>query len=148
MHLERAEDGEPFVLSRNERAHSALYVAHPGDCPGCADALRWLEARAPALARWDGRAVAILGAGAARGAGDAVALCDAEGRAREALGLDDPESALLLACDRFGQVYAAWRVGRDHALPSPDALETELRGIAIQCPECGVPDEPGRGEWG
>lgn len=28
-----------------------------------------------------------------------------------------------------------------------ERLESELAAIATQCPECGVPDEPGHGEW-
>lgn len=63
-----------------------------------------------------------------------------------ALGLGAGQSALIIA-DRWGLVYFAAQTTGFTDLPDADEVEDWLRYLATQCPECGVPDEPGHGEW-
>ncbi|MGQ0814860.1 MAG: hypothetical protein ACT4O1_10400 [Gemmatimonadota bacterium] len=44
-------------------------------------------------------------------------------------------------------VYFAKETTTFTDLPSAIEVEEWLRYLATQCPECGVMDEPGRGEW-
>jgi hypothetical protein len=68
------------------------------------------------------------------------------GAASGVLGLD-PRSAALLIVDRYGQVYHVAEAGEDGQLPDVAEIEQWTRFLATQCPECGVIDEPGQGEW-
>lgn len=73
-------------------------------------------------------------------------LADPEGEAHRRCGVDEGVAALIVA-DRWGQIYAVERARTERELPGPREIEEWLRYLATQCPECGVPDEPGRGEW-
>lgn len=58
----------------------------------------------------------------------------------------EDEAGVVIA-DRYGVVYHAAH-GRSAAdLPDTDEVVDWLRYLATQCPECGVPDEPGLGEF-
>lgn len=56
------------------------------------------------------------------------------------------EAAVVVA-DRFGVVYDQAHSRDANDLPDTAALIEWLRFLATQCPECGVPDEPGFGEY-
>ncbi|MGH7575689.1 MAG: hypothetical protein ACREM1_11280 [Longimicrobiales bacterium] len=56
------------------------------------------------------------------------------------------EAAVVVA-DRFGVVYDQAHSRDANDLPDAAALIEWLRFLATQCPECGVPDEPGFGEY-
>lgn len=60
------------------------------------------------------------------------------------LGIDD--SALIIA-DRWGVVYFVQETTTLHDLPPVDEVIEWVRYLSMQCPECGVIDEPGYGEW-
>lgn len=62
------------------------------------------------------------------------------------LSVDDGRSALIIA-DRWGVVYFAQQTDTFADLPAPERIEEWVRFLATQCPECGVIDEPGHGEW-
>ncbi|HEX7052030.1 MAG TPA: hypothetical protein VF188_17610 [Longimicrobiales bacterium] len=118
------------------------------------DGARYLEslsAAAPALALWGGRPIVVVpGIEAARAAAEAAPsfpiLVDGDGAAARRCGVAAGRAALLIA-DRWGQIYDATYADSTRDLPDAGAIEEWLRFIATQCPECGVPDEPGRGEW-
>lgn len=57
------------------------------------------------------------------------------------------EHAGLLVVDRYGQLYHSASAERPDQLPDASELEEWVRFLATQCPECGVIDEPGYGEW-
>ena len=63
-----------------------------------------------------------------------------------ALGIREGASALIIA-DRWGDVYSSQQSRSFDDLPSTAQIEEWIRFLAMQCPECGVIDEPGYGEW-
>ena len=64
----------------------------------------------------------------------------------EALGIGPDDNALIIT-DRWSVVYVARRGRAITDLPPVPEVEDWLRYLATQCPECGVIDEPGYGEW-
>jgi hypothetical protein len=64
----------------------------------------------------------------------------------DALGVPAGESALIIA-DRWGEVYVARHSTSVSDFPAASEIEQWVRFLATQCPECGVIDEPGYGEW-
>jgi len=107
------------------------------------------------LGVWAGRPLVIVPASvenAARlvGSVDGVpfpVLADPDGDVRRRLGVPADRAALVIA-DRWGVVYNAVEADTARDLPPVDEVIEWVRYLATQCPECGVPDEPGRGEWG
>lgn len=152
------EPGDRFREPRALRGTAALGGRTPRDAivlavvTGDAAVVRkWLgpvAAAANDIEDWYARLVLVLGdGGAADAAGDSRrVVIDENGAVRAALGLERGESAVIIA-DRFRQVYHSARVDSPDALPGPDDIEQWTRFLATQCPECGVIDEPGRGEW-
>jgi hypothetical protein len=59
----------------------------------------------------------------------------------------EPEACALIIADRWGLVYDSRQTVDFSDLPNVAEVEEWLRFLATQCPECGVPDEPGYGEW-
>lgn len=146
--------GRSFRLSRTDRRATVLVFLHGPDCAVCRNRLRELGAAAGELAAWDARPVAVVGA-----AEDEVSrlvqdpglpfpvLADPDGAARARYEVESDEVALFVA-DRFGEVFAAERAADADALSATPELESWARFLTTQCPECGVPDVPGRGAWG
>jgi hypothetical protein len=62
----------------------------------------------------------------------------------DALGVEN--SALVIA-DRWRVVYFARGTTTFADLPAADDVVDWVRYLGTQCPECGVIDEPGHGEW-
>src|SRR5262245_48032018 len=62
------------------------------------------------------------------------------------LGIEAHANALIIA-DRWSMVYFAQQTMTFTDLPGATEVEQWLRYLATQCPECGVIDEPGYGEW-
>jgi len=117
------------------------------------DYLRSLDAVASELQAWSGRlflvaptreAARVLPAPS--GARVAV-MADPTGEIRRRIGVPEGGMAVIVA-DRWGVVYHVTQSESPAALPRADDLVAWLRYLATQCPECGVPDEPGLGEWG
>lgn len=73
-------------------------------------------------------------------------LADVGGAARGRIGIAAGNAGLVIA-DRYGQVYEVNEVSAEVVLPSPGEIEEWVKFLATQCPECGVIDEPGYGEW-
>ena len=74
-------------------------------------------------------------------------LADPGDELRQRCGVPADSAAVFIA-DRWGQVYDRTLVGRSHGFPTIEDVTAWFRFLATQCPECGVIDEPGRGEWG
>jgi hypothetical protein len=127
--------------------HSSVVVFPHARCDDCLVYLLRLDALAGDLTVWGGRPLAVLleeaeARGLARQLSFPVLLDD--GRARNRAGLQ-PDRAAVFVADRFGTVYRSDRTGWDHHFPGDREIVDEVRFIGIQCPECGVPDEPPRG---
>jgi peroxiredoxin len=122
---------------------------HGAACSDCRRYLSELASAASNFAAWDGRVVVLVPgpaaeASAVRGEPELpfAVLSDADRRAPLA------DGATVVVADRYGHVYSVSEADDSHVLPTPRELEEWLKFLATQCPECGVPDEPGPGDWG
>jgi hypothetical protein len=130
LRLHAPELGAPVVLLvRNESLERARpYIR------ALAESLRELR-------DWDGRPLLIT----ERDAGVTQLPAAVATRAVwDELSIED--SALIIA-DRWGVVYFMQETTTFDDLPSADEVVVWVRYLAMQCPECGVIDEPGYGEW-
>jgi hypothetical protein len=150
--LPRAADGAPVDLNSASRdARLLLIVA--GDDAGAAAALEPIADAARDIEHWYARlfVVATGSADAARRLDDRLGsrlsvLNDADEAAARRLGLAGGGAALFVA-DRYGQIYEVAGAPSAAGLPAASELEEWAKFLATQCPECGVIDEPGHGEW-
>lgn len=147
LELPRARDG---VLVPWRAPHrGAPVVVFLADVESGREYVRELEARDSELRYWSGRPLVVLpvargGSEEERelGAGGVELLADPDGEAHRRCGVRGGEAALFIA-DRWGQVYHVARASAEAELPDIDEIEEWMRYLATQCPECGVPDEPG-----
>lgn len=154
--LPSATDGHPAALRPSGRDARLLVFLRSAEGTEGHDYLRGLAAANTTLRRWDARPTAVVPAhleAAARLVHDLrppfPVLADVDGAARRRCGVDEGAAALFIA-DRWGEVYHSVLAPSESALPAPppDGMIMQwLRYLATQCPECGVPDEPGQGEW-
>lgn len=147
-----------LVLPHPGAARTSRGPGDPGGCAACGDYLAAVARHAEDYRNWDARPVAVVapegpGTAASPPETDPTAAAGVDlpvvvdtGGLRERCGLG--HGAGVLVADRFGQVHRVEVASPDHDLPDPveDLLE-EVRHLGIMCPECGVPDEPGRGAW-
>lgn len=149
LRLPRADGGGDVALRAGLGRGSVVHVVPDPEDAAARRYRERLEAERGMLARWRARLVLLHTGGVvgARG-GDPriVRLVDDRGMARRRLGLSPAEGAVLIA-DEWGMIYAAECSPDVTGLPDVEEISDWLRFIATQCPECGVPDEPGRGEW-
>ncbi len=72
-------------------------------------------------------------------------LVDEDGRVHRSAGALDahghPSTAVYVA-DRFGEVFAVYRVADGQEMPTGGEIVEWLSFINSQCPECGVPEWP------
>lgn len=149
--LPRARDGARVPWRAPQRG--APVVVFLAGIESGRDYVRRLGGRAAELRVWTGRPMVVLPVGA-RGGEEALGrqgegmelLADPDGEAHRRCGVGEGEAALFIA-DRWGQIYLAERAPAESELPNVGEVEEWLRYLSTQCPECGVPDEPGRGEW-
>ncbi len=149
--LPRAEDGAPVVWRAPRRGAPVVVFLATRDAGRAY--LRDLAAAEPEFRVWYGRPIVVLPTGLelrsvvpADAADTLTVVSDPGGEAHRRCGVGEGSAALFVA-DRWGQIYLAARTGDETELPPTDEIEEWLRYLATQCPECGVPDEPGRGEW-
>src|SRR5690606_40986446 len=121
------------------------------------DAAALLERLARAAERlelWAGRPLAIVAssleeATALVGRVEGVpfpVLADVDGAALRRMNVPRGRTALIIA-DRWGVVYHSVEAETAADLPEEDDVVECVRYLAPQFPECGVPDDPGHGEW-
>jgi len=151
--LPAVPDGRPVSLRDPARGAPVLVVLRYDDEEGAAE-LEWLARAAGRLEPWAGRPLAIVAlsleeatelVGRVGGVPFPV-LADVDGSALRRLNVPADRSALVIA-DRWGLVYHSVAAEGVAQLPEEDELVEWVRYLATQCPECGVPDEPGHGEW-
>lgn len=146
-------EGEEVSLEAGGRDARVLLVLPADDLEAGLDYWRQFIELSDELRHWYARPLAMLPAEPAAlgiNPSEVVApfpvLLDHDGSAHERLDVEQSEAALFIA-DRYGQVYVAERAQNLTDLPTPRQIEEWVRFLAVQCPECGVIDEPGYGEW-
>lgn len=120
------------------------------DCAACREFLEQLDDAADEIEMWGARPLVVL---PEEGDTDLLAeklgfpvLADEDSAARRACGVDSGQVVLFVA-DRYGSVHEVFKVTGEHAFPPVEDLVEWTKFLGTQCPECGVPDEPGLGEW-
>lgn len=151
LRLPRADGAGEVALRAGHGRGSVVYIVPEREDEASRSYREALESAGAMLGRWKARLLVVLpGRGAEpAGGGEArrvSAAVDDGGILRRRLGIDPAEGTLLVA-DEWGVLYAAERSSDPGRLPDAGEISDWLRFIATQCPECGVPDEPGRGEW-
>lgn len=76
---------------------------------------------------------------------DVPIVRDSNDTLRAGCGLEPGESALLVT-DRWGEIYDVFTPASGHDWPDAEELQEWLYYLAMQCPECGVPDHAGS-DW-
>ena len=140
-------DGVTRQLRPAARRATVLVLPHADDCEGCRRYLRDIADGRDRLSRWQADVVAVLGSEDAAGSLDLPAVADEDGDVRDRIGIPHGIAAAVVA-DRHGEVWELTTDPGGHELPSLETLAQDVRFIAIQCPECEVPDTPDMGEWG
>ena len=132
-----------LALRAPELGSTVLLLVRDEALPAANGYIATLEKHAPGICDWYARILIVTESKAA----DTILPT---GRGDEAdwneLALSPGESALLIA-DRWGEIYFAQHTRSFDDLPSAAEIEEWTRFLATQCPECGVIDEPGYGEW-
>jgi len=142
------EDGSPVRLRDPARGAPVILLLPDHPAKGFAGYAESLAAARERLRAWYGRPLLVTGAGG----GSPLrrphlpVLNDREGSLRSRSGAGGKAGALVVA-DRWGQIYLLTATEQAGDLPAIDALEEWVKYLATQCPECGVIDEPGHGEW-
>ena len=134
---------EDLRLPAPELGSPALLFVRDAVLDRDADCIRSWEEQLPELTVWYGRPIVIT---ETRQLAAALPVARAAPDAWNALGIEPGACALIIA-DRWGMIYLARQARRLADLPDVRATLEWLRFLATQCPECGVIDEPGYGEW-
>lgn len=150
LELPRARDGVRVPWRAPHRG--APVVVFLANVESGREYVRELGARGPELRVWSGRPLVVLPVSEGGGeeqtemsASGVELLADPDGEAHRRCGVRGGEAALFIA-DRWGQVYHVARASAEAELPGVDEIEEWMRYLSTQCPECGVPDEPGWAE--
>ncbi len=150
MTLPEVPSGRP-VRWRFPPSGASIVVFPHEECDQCRDFFARLDNEADEFAAWGARPLVVL---AQQGDTtnqlgeelDYPVLADEDSAARRACGVGS-EHVVLFVADRYGSVHEAFEVGDQHAFPPVEDLVEWTKFLGTQCPECGVPDEPGLGEW-
>lgn len=154
MTLPAVPDGHPVELRDPMRGAPVVVVLRDASSTAGAELLDRLTQAAESLELWAGRPLAIVPGpleeatqlvGRVEGVPFPV-LADVDGAALRRLGVQRGKAALLIA-DRWGVVYDAVEADSEAELPPESETVEWAKYLSTQCPECGVPDEPGPGEW-
>lgn len=139
--------GHPIQLVGVPRRSLAVLVL-PRDPAPFESYRRQFQERLETMREWCGRPVVVRAecTPAINPGQHAAETVDATGELRERLGLAPTEAAVVVA-DRWGEIYSIQSATRADDLPGMEETEEWLKYLATQCPECGVPDAPGYGEW-
>jgi hypothetical protein len=133
----------PIGLRAPERGSLILLLVRDQTLDRARPYIASLTARVRDLADFDGRPLLVTEAATPD---TDLASANLPTDQWRALGIGDGSSALIIA-DRWGAVYFTQQFTTVADLPSVAEVEAWIRYLATQCPECGVPDEPGHGEW-
>ena len=116
------------------RRSLVLLLTHSADCALCAEKLQELHEALDQLRSEDAEVMAIVpgppqqGMELQRRLALAFPVLNDDGRLPS-------DHAVLVVTDRFGEIFAIWRAGQEHRLPTVAEIAGELAFIALQCPE-------------
>lgn len=137
--------GEPFRIGGPGASRSQVVVlTHPEPCDGCRAYLASFEEVTDRLRDENADVFAVVGPawdGAHRPAPGPVRVGVDDGRLGPVVA--PARTPVVAVADRFGQLFASFGAGSEHAFPDHERMLSILLDIAIRCPECGVPDVPG-----
>ncbi|HEU4557986.1 MAG TPA: redoxin domain-containing protein [Longimicrobium sp.] len=129
--------GAPRRLRSGGRRSPVLVLVHPGACEACAAFIQRLGAASAALNDWDGDVLVITpetpDEPGSASSDHVPVLSDPEQRLAESLSITPP--AVVIA-DQWGEVHEITEARAEHRFPSAEEIESWLRYLAIQCPEC------------
>jgi peroxiredoxin len=140
------------ILLSEYRGRSNMVLVLAGESEGVVGFLAGLQEHQAELAENEARVLIIL-AGSQQHASDLKqslhlnfeVLADKDGHVHRLLGATDPVGHICPAVfitDRFGEVFAAYSVGRDKLLPGSEEILSWIDLINRQCPECAPPEWP------
>lgn len=132
--------GPTRSLGPGAQRAQVVVVTHPEPCPACLSYLTSFEALQGRFDDEKADVVAVLGPQWRQAPDFVTALID-DGTVATAFSRG--ETPAVAVVDRFGQLYDLVEAGSDHDFPGHERLLGILLGIAVGCPECGVPDVPG-----
>ncbi|MFA5514973.1 MAG: redoxin domain-containing protein [Desulfuromonadales bacterium] len=112
------------------RRNLVLFFAHAAGCVPCERKLRELESALAGLREEEAEVLAIMPGPPEEARAPALSLPILI----DSAALFSPDAALLV-CDRFGEIFAIYRAGEDHHLPSAEEIAEDLAFIGVQCPE-------------
>jgi peroxiredoxin len=154
LDLPQAPQGTAFDLPRMGRESRILFFSHGTGCAACRTYLEGLLSKSREFEDWDSKIIAVLPVDLEEAnrlyqqlASEFPVLADPGGAARTRFGIAEGEVGIFVA-DRYGVIWYTDRAREATGLPQPEEMETRARFLAVQCPECGVPDQPVHGEWG
>ncbi len=129
-------DSEEINLSDyRRRKNLVLFFHHGAACPICQKVLQQLTAD-PDAYRPDRGLFVSISPDSAESIGpesDFIALRDPDNHALQQQGLDNPA---VIVTDRYGEIFAVWDGGTDHALPCIEDITAWLTFIENLCMEC------------
>ncbi len=152
LQLPAAPEGKPRTFPRASRDALVLLLL-PKQYGAWRDYLRALADAAAEIEQWYASILVVISGEleVARALQEQTqnklaVLADAEREAHRRIGVNAAHAGLLIV-DRYGQIYDVIEAELPEELPGPDEIEEWTKYLATQCPECGVIDEPGYGEW-
>ena len=116
------------------RCNLVLLRTHPVGCTACEEQLRVLQEALDQLRSDDTEVMVIV-------PGSPQQVMELQRRLALAfpvlidVGSPPGSEAMLAVADRFGEIFAIWRSGVDHRLPTVAEIAGELAFVALQCPE-------------
>lgn len=152
LELIEARDGGTRVLPEVSRDALILLIL-PAAYQEWTAYLAAMNRAADAVRQWDARILIVMTGEldvapevSRHSAPDLTVLLEADAAVHRRLGIQPGFGALVIV-DRYGQIYDFVQAEREDELPDPAEVEEWAKYLATQCPECGVIDEPGHGEW-
>lgn len=148
MTLREVDSGRP-VRWRFPPTGASIVVFPHEECAACREFLTGLDEEADEIEVWGARPLVVVQGDAPRQLAEELTypvLSDEDSAARRACGVSSGQVVVFVA-DRYGSVHETFEVGDQHAFPPVEDLVEWTKFLGTQCPECGVPDDPGLGDW-
>jgi peroxiredoxin len=130
-----AASGEVVRLGElRGRRNLVLFLSHPPGCNACEQELRELDSARGELRQEEAEVLAVI-------PGSSAEVRELKRRLSLSLPLlIDAAPALnggaaMVVTDRFGEIFAVTRAGKEHQLPTPAQIAEDLAFIGVQCPE-------------